>query len=260
MAEGVVKWFHSEEGRGVLTVLAYNPEDVKVEGDDVLVDASDIQMLGYRYLGEGGHVSFAIERDAQGEFHARKVTPLNDSLPAYLTTAPRPARTGLLLVVLPVVLVVLVVVALITLRGSSSTGRISADAVRDEVRDFAGADAKLYASQAQIEDADDGTWRSITVFTACKPAGGCEIVAPDGAGYPDFQHFVDDTELIDRGDEVLANADMTSPGASTRLATFKKSAVPAWARYAGGGALAIILLLTAIWLVRKTRRRAGGLD
>jgi hypothetical protein len=140
--------------------------------------------------------------------------------------------------------------------GSSSTGRISADAVHEEVRDFAGPDAKLYASQVQIKDADDGKWRSITVFTACKPEGGCEIVAPDGAGYPDFQHFVDDTKLINRGDEVLANADMTSPKASARLETFKKSAIPAWAWYAGGGALVVVLLLTAIWLGRKMRRRA----
>lgn len=119
MAEGVVKWFLSEEGRGVLTVLAYNPEDIKVGGKDVLVDSSDIQMLGYRFLDEGAHVSFAIERDAQGRLHARRVTPLGDTLPAYLTrsqdTASRPPRTRLSLVLLPVVLVVLLVVVVIVI-------------------------------------------------------------------------------------------------------------------------------------------------
>jgi hypothetical protein len=140
--------------------------------------------------------------------------------------------------------------------GSSSTGRISADAVLKEADAFGGPTVKLYSSQAQIIDADDQT-RSLPLVVACKPGGDCEVIAPDGASYPDVQHLVDGTRLIDRGDEVFVNSDLTHPGASTHLAEYKKSAVPSWAWWAGGSALLLVLLLIAAGLIRRktTRRR-----
>lgn len=47
-----------------------------------------------------------------------------------------------------------------------------------------------------VKKADDGSFRWMPMVVACKPEGGCEVVAPDGARYPDLQAFVDDSKLI----------------------------------------------------------------
>jgi cold shock CspA family protein len=97
VAEGVVKWF-DHQGHGIITVLALNPGEFAFRGGDVIVSSPDIEMLGYRSLDEGAHVSFAIERDGQGKLHARKVTWLGDSVPASMIrskpTASRSPRSG----------------------------------------------------------------------------------------------------------------------------------------------------------------------
>lgn len=147
-----------------------------------------------------------------------------------------------------------VCVATIAGCGSASTGRVSSDAVITTVRDFAGPDAKVYRSQVLIQQADDGSMRWMPMVVACRPEGGCEVVAPDGAGYADLQAFVDDTQLLKPGDKVLGAANITSPGEPVRAATFTKGASLPWVWYAGGGAL-LVLLLAAVWLMVRARRR-----
>jgi hypothetical protein len=139
--------------------------------------------------------------------------------------------------------------------GSASTGQVSPDAVINTVESFAGPNAEVSQSQVLVTDADSGNRRWIPVFVACKPEGGCEVITPDGAGYPDLQAFVDDSKLIKSGDRVLGNVNMTSPGEPVRTETFTKRAVLPWAWYVGGGALLVLLLVVAVWLATRTRRR-----
>jgi hypothetical protein len=122
------------------------------------------------------------------------------------------------------------------------------------VENFAGPDAKVYQSQVLVKPADGGSVRWMPMVVACKPEGGCEVVAPDGVGYPDLQAFVDDTKLIKSGDKVLGAANITSPGEPVQTGTFTKRAVLPWVWWAGGGAL-LVLLLAAVWLMTRTRRR-----
>jgi hypothetical protein len=140
--------------------------------------------------------------------------------------------------------------------GSSSTGRPSADAVQATIRDVAGPDAKIFAGRAAIRSADDGEWRWIVLLSACRPEGGCRIVAPDGADYPDVQHFVDDSELIERGDKVLANANLRTPEVPGRFESFTKPLVPPWIWPTAAAALTALLLLLVLRIVRARRRRA----
>lgn len=126
MAEGWVKSFNSEKGYGCLTVLAYSPGDIRVDGHDVPVHFSEIQMTGYRTLDAGEYVSFAVERNREGNPHARHVTPLSPPSQFLLdfyaavaaqeeaSRAPRRAVVRRLPVPLPVLLVfVAVLVALV---------------------------------------------------------------------------------------------------------------------------------------------------
>lgn len=112
MAEGLVKWFNVEKGYGFLMVLGYAPGDIRVGNQEVFVHYPDIQMTGYRTLDEGAYVSFAIERDAKGNFKARQVTPLGGPPPSHLMESDammaRSPRT--MLVFLFVIVIILIVV------------------------------------------------------------------------------------------------------------------------------------------------------
>jgi CspA family cold shock protein len=102
MAEGFVKSFNSELGYGFLIVVGYAPGDVDAAGSDVFVHYSEIQTHGYKSLDEGEHVSFGIERDAEGRLKARDVTQLGvGPHPGYLRwrdgVAPPPSTTSAVL-------------------------------------------------------------------------------------------------------------------------------------------------------------------
>ncbi|QWF84541.1 hypothetical protein [Amycolatopsis sp. CA-230715] len=138
--------------------------------------------------------------------------------------------------------------------GSDSTGRVSADAVKKAVTGFGGPDAKAYQSRVLVKDVESGEMRWLPMVVACEPGGGCEVVAPDGAGYPDLEEFTEDSKLLKPGDEVLGAANITSPGESVRTATYVKGSGLAWVWYTGGGA-ALVLLGGAVSLVVRARRR-----
>jgi CspA family cold shock protein len=114
MAEGVVTWFNSEKGHGVLAVLDYAAGDIRPGGREIHVHYSDIQMNGYKTLTEGEHVSFDIERTAEGGLRARRVTPFGGPPPSWLVgragAPPRSRRSKLPLVILAIVLVIVIVV------------------------------------------------------------------------------------------------------------------------------------------------------
>jgi len=99
MAEGFVKWFNSEQGYGWLAVVVEAPGDINAAGSDVFVHYSVIQTHGYKSLDEGAHVSFGIERDAEGNLKAHHVTPIGvEPHPAYLrwrdgAASPLPSTT-----------------------------------------------------------------------------------------------------------------------------------------------------------------------
>ncbi|MEQ4726200.1 hypothetical protein [Nonomuraea sp. B19D2] len=142
--------------------------------------------------------------------------------------------------------------------GTASTGQTSPDAVIKTVEDFAGPDAKVYSRRVLVENADDGQSRWMPMVVACKPEGGCQVVAPDGVGYADFQSFINDTKLIKPGDKVLGAANITSPGEPLQPKTFTKRAHVPWALYAG---FALLVLLVAVWLILQDfRRRRTGAD
>jgi CspA family cold shock protein len=115
MAEGVVKWFNSEQGHGMLTALGYAEGDIKVGRRDIFVHYSEIQVNGYKTLDEGEHVSFDIERLPDGRFRARHVTQLGGPPPSWLTdragAPPRLRRTRFLLVMLVVVVLIGIIAA-----------------------------------------------------------------------------------------------------------------------------------------------------
>ena len=138
--------------------------------------------------------------------------------------------------------------------GSESTGRPSADAVAHTAHEFGGPDVKLYSAKMIIKSAD-GQWRDIVVITACRPDGGCRIIAPDGVGYPDVQELVDDNKAFKPGDVVLANTNLASPETPGpgSLEEFTKSSGPPWRWIAVGGASAVVVLLGLAWLVRRRR-------
>lgn len=139
--------------------------------------------------------------------------------------------------------------------GSESTGRTSPDAVDERVQTFAGPNAKVDLSRVLIgnPDTDDGL-RTMTMVVACKPEGDCEVIAPDGAGYPDLQAFVDDSKFLKSDDQVGGNANITSPGKPARFVTFRPADTgPPWAWYFGGSVLLVLLIV--VWSVSRTRRR-----
>jgi hypothetical protein len=155
-------------------------------------------------------------------------------------------------------LVAVVCLAAVAGCGSESTGVASADAVRAELNRFGGPEVKTYVGRAYILDAQGRAGREVPLVIACKPGGGCEIIAPDGVAYPDLQHFVDDSKFVEDGDEVLANPNLLTPEADPdpHLESYTRSA-PVWPWYAGGGALTLVLVLGALWLVRRRRSRAA---
>lgn len=57
MEKGIVKWFNSEKGYGFIT---------KLDGKDVFVHFSAIQMNGYRNLVEGQNVEFEVINSDKG--------------------------------------------------------------------------------------------------------------------------------------------------------------------------------------------------
>ncbi len=67
MAEGIVKWFNSEKGFGVIT-----PDG---GGADVFVHHSAIQGGGFRSLEENQRVRFEVEQGPKGP-QAVRVTPI----------------------------------------------------------------------------------------------------------------------------------------------------------------------------------------
>lgn len=125
----------------------------------------------------------------------------------------------------------------------------------ETVRDVAGPELAVYRSQVLVKDADDGSFRWLPIVVACRPQGGCRVIAPDGADYPDLRTFVDDTKLVNRGDSVTGNANVASPAEAVRTETFVKRPYPPWARYALVGALLLGLPLVVVLLIRSTRRR-----
>ena len=58
MAQGTVKWFHSEKGFGFIT---------KEDGNDVFVHFSAIQGDGFKTLEEGQRVSFDVTQGNRGD-------------------------------------------------------------------------------------------------------------------------------------------------------------------------------------------------
>jgi len=64
---GHVKWFNDSKGFGFIT-----PED---GSKDVFVHQSEIQMEGFRTLGEGQQVEFEVEEGPKG-LAAKSVRPL----------------------------------------------------------------------------------------------------------------------------------------------------------------------------------------
>ena len=66
MAQGTVKWFNAEKGYGFIAV---------VEGPDVYVHYSQIQMDGFRALEDGQRVEFEISQGQKGP-QADSVKPL----------------------------------------------------------------------------------------------------------------------------------------------------------------------------------------
>ena len=143
--------------------------------------------------------------------------------------------------------------------GSQSTGVASPDAVRAEANRFGGPAAKLYTARAYIVNAQGHAEDEVPLVVACRPGGDCEIIAPDGVPYPDLQHLVDDSKFIDDGDRLLANANLLTPedDPEPHLTGYSRSA-PVWPWFAGGGALALVLLLGVVRLVR--RRRSGAVQ
>ncbi|MFC7343079.1 cold-shock protein [Saccharopolyspora griseoalba] len=69
MAEGVVHWYLSDRGYGMIT-----PDD---GGPDLFVHHSAVQMTGYKSLDSGQRVSYALVRGARGP-EASCVVPLSD--------------------------------------------------------------------------------------------------------------------------------------------------------------------------------------
>lgn len=65
MAIGTVKWFNAEKGYGFIS---------QVEGADVFVHFSAIQMNGYRSLEEGQQVEFEVQEGPKG-LQAASVRP-----------------------------------------------------------------------------------------------------------------------------------------------------------------------------------------
>jgi hypothetical protein len=143
--------------------------------------------------------------------------------------------------------------------GSESTGRTSVDAVSETAHEFGGPNVKLYASDTLVRSVD-GEWRHVTVITACKPEGGCTIIAPDGVSYPDVQHFVDDNKVIKPGEKVVANANLGTPDKPLKIKEFTKSTGRPWVRYAGAAALAVVVLLVGVGLIPMRRRRREEQD
>ena len=64
---GHVKWFNDSKGFGFIT-----PED---GSKDVFVHQSEVQMEGFRTLGEGQQVEFEVEEGPKG-LAAKSVRPL----------------------------------------------------------------------------------------------------------------------------------------------------------------------------------------
>ena len=64
---GTVKWFNPSKGYGFIE---------RESGDDVFVHFSEIQADGYRTLGEGQRVEFAVAEGAKG-LQATSVLALN---------------------------------------------------------------------------------------------------------------------------------------------------------------------------------------
>lgn len=96
----------------------------------------------------------------------------------------------------------------------------------------------------------------MSMFIACKPDGGCEAIAPDGAAYTDLQEFVDDSKLIKPDDKVIGINDITAPGSSQRpIETFTKRVTPPWVWFVVVGALLALLVVVVLWRQARTRRR-----
>ncbi|UJW30520.1 hypothetical protein L3Q67_35785 [Saccharothrix sp. AJ9571] len=149
---------------------------------------------------------------------------------------------------------VLVIACVVAGCGPGSTGRASPDAVIKAVESFAGPDAQVYQNRVLVHPPDgEMSWLSLVV--ACKPGGGCVVVAPDGASYPDLEAFVDDTELIEPGASVRGNADLAFPDKDVRSETFTKTDPWMQGWYIGGGALLVVLVVAVVWLIVRTRRR-----
>ena len=70
--KGVVKWFNEQKGFGFIT-----PDD---GGEDLFVHQSSIQSEGFRSLGDGESVEFAIDSDDSGRTKAIDVTGPNGTL------------------------------------------------------------------------------------------------------------------------------------------------------------------------------------
>ncbi|SBS69897.1 cold-shock protein [uncultured Microbacterium sp.] len=66
MTQGTVKWFNAEKGYGFITV---------VDGQDVFVHYSNIEMNGFRVLEEGQKVEFTVGTGQKGP-QAEAVRPV----------------------------------------------------------------------------------------------------------------------------------------------------------------------------------------
>jgi cold shock CspA family protein len=75
---GTVKWFDNKKGIGFITQAN--------GGEDVFVHQSEIHAEGFRSLGEGEDVEFAIEKDEQSRDRAVRVTGPDG---AHVKGAPR---------------------------------------------------------------------------------------------------------------------------------------------------------------------------
>jgi hypothetical protein len=137
--------------------------------------------------------------------------------------------------------------------GVWAIGRV--DAATNKAQGFAGPNPKILEQNIMIKSAD-GTYHFMPMFIACRPDGDCKAFALDGEGYSDLQEFVDDSKLIEPGDQVIGPTDLTSPGSPQRhLETFTKRVIPPRVWYAGGGALLVLLVVVALWRQARTRRR-----
>ncbi|MCR6484357.1 hypothetical protein M8542_16155 [Amycolatopsis sp. OK19-0408] len=144
---------------------------------------------------------------------------------------------------------------------SASTGTVSADAVIRSVTAFAGEGADVSHVNALWKQAESGDVSLLNLIIACKPGTrDCLLVAPDGAGYPSFAEFVDDTKLLKPGDTVSVLAGLPDKPDNSRTEELTKSDPDiAWWTVLGvvaaGLVVAGLLVFVPLWLVRRIRGR-----